>query len=247
MRRHRSAVFTAAALTLGGILSALACPAPGLAQQVDTIFAGHPTFTPVPFTDTIDVVRIRAGTRTPMGRVVTEAGSVAGQGFTIRSATAGVVYTTTVDPATFAPRSSRTRAATDSAELRFENGRIVGWAVPESGVRRTIDYPVTPGRSPVLGSDALLRILPYHEHYTALVRTFDAFAANESWRRFRVTGTDTASFRGRVTRAWVVEEATDEGQPVRRYWIARAGGQMIKALSLRHLRADGADIWWFAR
>lgn len=240
-------------LLIGGAMLAGAS-SPRMPRQagsaVDTIAVGRGKLTPRIFqtrTDTFDVVRVsKDGRRDTSSMMVESVSAPSGGIVTLMVRTDGVVYTDRVRVGSAAPVSHRTQAPTDSAELRFTDGRIQGWASPMGETRMAIDLPIPREASPFANTALVMRGLPFAPGYRALIRGIGAFSGRLEWRTVRVVGAETVRVKGRAERAWIVEEGDANGRAIRRHWISDADRRTSKVLNLR-IRSDSVEIWWFRR
>jgi hypothetical protein len=239
------------------IVSACGTAPPGKSHGVDTITVGRIALDPAAFrtySDTIDdyivrgEVRERTGTwYSSLQASTPEMGGDYVFQVTLPGTEGTVVSSTVVRGETMEPLTYRNQAPQDSAEIRFNSQRAVGWAVPMSEDLRRVDVPFVEGMRPFAGAGAVMTGLPLAEGYVAMILVFGAYSGELGWKKVEVTASDTMTYRGQVVDSWVVQESdpSTPNRPNRRYWISKNGRHVLK--SQGGFSPAGGERWWFVR
>lgn len=224
-------------------------PASGLvAQQVDTISAGHRRFDRAPRlgVDTLDGYAV-LGDSARWTYTMTRSTSMTAEGYLVlETRFGGVSYVSTMKLAPLTSVAYRTVSNRDSAAVNFSGEYVDGWVVPGPGKPlEKVEHEFGDDIVPLdLGArEILAQILPLAAGYEAAFRLFDPYQNKGEWWSLKVVGSETIPYRGRPVDCWVIETTIPAAAtaPRHRQWISKDTRVVLQDRNMRPL-PDGRTM-----
>jgi hypothetical protein len=221
------------------------------AQSVDTVRAGRKVNAARAFaarTDTVDSFIIQGTNRTRVETWTVQYDVTPAGNFVRRYVDNSQLLVTVMKSGTLMPVRFRAVAAQDSVDISFGDEGAQGWSVPGGASWHSVDTKLDVDDYPLIGSEEVLAALPLRDKYSALVRSFDAYAGRLGWKSFRVIRSDTTTYRDGRARVWVVEETNPNtpGRPPREYWVDMSTRRILRSRG-GFPPAGGGERWNITR
>jgi hypothetical protein len=154
---------------------------------------------------------------------------------------------TIIDAHSFALISQTVRATSDSGQVAYDKGRLIGWIQAANDSLRIFELKPD---SLVFPDDGalpwLVTMLPLGPGKKFELLSFNMWAKREVPLAFTVVREDTVRYRSRLDTCWVVQVTGRGGPPGFDYfnWVSRRTHQLLQAA---FLKTDAAAQFWIKR